>query len=259
VESSRLLAGKVAVITGAGSGVGRASARVFAAHGASVVCGDLRSEWVDETVRLVEDAGGTAAAVLCDVSREADVEALVASATERFGRLDVMFNNAGISAPGLSIADHDAARYDQIMDVNLRGVFHGCKHAVATFRRQGDGGAIVNTSSVAGLVGMGGVVYGITKGGVNQLTMALAVEVGPAKIRVNAVCPGPMLTNLTLSEDDAFTPPTDQQLASYAAMNPMPVVVTPDDVANAALFLASDLSRVITGVTLPVDAGYVAR
>ena len=160
-----LLQGKVAVITGAGSGVGRASARTFAREGAQVVCGDLREAWVADTVDLVERDGGTARAVQCDVTREADVKQAIAEATARFGRVDVVFNNAGISTPGLTIGDHDDARYDQLMDVNLRGVFYGCKHAVAAFTEQGGGGSIINTSSVSGLVGFGGIVYGITKGG----------------------------------------------------------------------------------------------
>jgi NAD(P)-dependent dehydrogenase (short-subunit alcohol dehydrogenase family) len=259
MERQGLLAGKVAVITGAGSGVGRASALTFAREGAAVICADLRAPWVEDTVALVEQTGGTARAVTCDVTNENDVVRALGEATQSFGRLDVVFNNAGISTPGLSVGDHDQVQYDRIMDVNMRGVFHGCKHAVAAFTSQGGGGSIINTSSVSGLVGFGGAVYGITKGGVNQLTKALAVEVGPLRIRVNAVCPGPMLTNLTRSVDDAFTEPTAEEEARYAAMNPMPVTVGPDDVADAALFLASDLSRTITGVLLPVDAGFVAR
>jgi NAD(P)-dependent dehydrogenase (short-subunit alcohol dehydrogenase family) len=254
-----LLAGKTAVITGAGSGVGRATARLFAAHGATVVCGDVRLEWAKETARLVDAAGGVALAVACDVTSEEQVRDLVSSAVEGFGRIDIVFNNAGISTPGLTIGTHSEADWERLTGVNLRGAYYGCKHAVAAFTKQGGGGSIINTSSVSGLVGFGGVVYGITKGGLNQLTKTLAVEVGPLRIRVNALCPGPMLTNLTRSEDDAFTEATEEEKQRYAAMFPMPVLLTPEDVAAAALFLGSDLSSAITGIALPVDCGFVAR
>ena len=255
-----LLQGKVAVITGAGSGVGRASARTFAREGAQVVCGDLREAWVADTVALIERDGGTAHAVQCDVTREADVERAIAAADRslRSHRRGVQ-QRRHLDPRAQRFGDHDDARYDQLMDVNLRGVFYGCKHAVVAFTEQGGGGSIINTSSVSGLVGFGGTVYGITKGGINQLTKALAVEAGPQRIRVNAICPGPMLTNLTRGEDDAFQEPTPEELERYGQMNPMPIAVTPEDVADAALFLASDLSRTITGVLLPVDAGFVAR
>jgi NAD(P)-dependent dehydrogenase (short-subunit alcohol dehydrogenase family) len=250
-----LLEGKTAVITGAGSGVGRATALLFAAHGATVVCGDVRQEWAKETTRLVNAAGGVALAVACDVTIEEEVRDLVSSAVEAFGRIDVMFNNAGISTPGLTIGTHTDADWERLTGVNLRGAYYGCKHAVAAFTKQGGGGSIINTSSVAGLVGFGGVVYGITKGGLIQLTKALAVEVGPARIRVNAVCPGPMLTNLTLSEENAFTEATEEEKQRYASLNPLPMLVTPEDVAAAALFLASDSVRPSPELLSPWTAG----
>jgi NAD(P)-dependent dehydrogenase (short-subunit alcohol dehydrogenase family) len=258
-RTGALLADKVAVITGAGSGVGRATARLFAAQGAAVVCGDLRQAWVDETATLITDAGGRAVGVTCDVMSEGDVQDLVAVARSTYGRIDVLHNNAGISTPGMSIGDHTDADWDRIVNVNLRGAFYGSKVAVAAFTEQGGGGVIVNTSSVSGLVGFGGVVYGITKGGMNQMTKALAIEVGPLGIRVNAICPGPMLTNLTRAEHEAFVAPTQEELTRFGSMNPTGVPVYPEDVADAALFLASDMSAAITGVLLPVDQGFTCR
>jgi len=258
-QPAPLLSGKVAVITGAGSGVGRASALLFAAHGAKVVCGDLRKPWVDETAALVAKDGGQAIAVACDVTVEADVESLVGEAIRTYGRIDIMYNNAGVAITGLSIEESTDEHWDMLVNVNLRGVFYGCKHAIMAFKNQGGGGAIINTSSVAGLVGWGGVVYGATKGGVNQITKALAMEAAPSGIRVNSICPGAMATNLGKPEDKAFAEPPAAALEMLAKLNPMGVLVTPAHIADAALFLASDLSATITGVALPVDGGYVAR
>lgn len=254
-----LLEGKVAVITGAGSGVGRATALLFASAGAAVLCGDLREEWVESTAQMITESGGRAAAMRCDVTSENDITALIGVARARFGRLDIMHNNAGISTPGLSIGDHDDAEWERLVGVNLRGCFLGSKRAVAAFDEQGSGGAIINTSSISGLVGFGGAVYGLTKGGVNQLTKALAVEVAPRGIRVNALCPGPMFTNLTRPAGSDYHEPTEDERAAYGSMNPTGVAVQPEDVADAALFLASDRARAITGVLLPVDHGFTCR
>jgi NAD(P)-dependent dehydrogenase (short-subunit alcohol dehydrogenase family) len=254
-----LLEDKVTVITGAGSGVGRATAQLFGAHGAKVVCGDLRKAWVDDTVALVTDAGGQATAVACDVTSESDVEGLIAEARRAYGRVDVVYNNAGISTPGLKVEDHTDEVWDKLMDVNVRGVFYGCKHAVVAFKEQGDGGVIINTSSIAGLVGIGGFGYGASKGAVTQLTRVLAIEVASLLIRVNCIAPGFMLTNLTKSEEDAFSDSTEEQHAQFSRMNPLPIEVVPEHVANAALFLASDMSAAVTGVALPVDCGFTAR
>jgi NAD(P)-dependent dehydrogenase (short-subunit alcohol dehydrogenase family) len=185
---------KKAVITGSGSGVGRASAQLFAAEGASVVCVDLDEDAAKETVRMVEDAGGTAVAVRADVSAESDVAAAIGVSVEQFGGLDVMFNNVGIPTPRLGsvLEDHTAADFERLFAVNVGGVFFGCKHAVLRFKEQGTGGAIVNTGSVSGLVGWGGTVYGATKGAVHALTRSVAIEAAPHDIRVNAICPAAM-------------------------------------------------------------------
>ena len=171
-ERTMMLKDKVAVITGAGSGVGRASARRFAEEGAMVVCADIDLDRAKETVAELEASGGQAVAERCDVANEADVAALIASAVGHFGRLDVMYNNVGIPTPrlGMIFEDHSLEDFERLTAVNFRGVFLGCRHAVLRFKEQGDGGVILNTGSVAGLVGWGGAVYGATKGAVHQLT-----------------------------------------------------------------------------------------
>ena len=258
-----LLDGKSVVITGAGSGVGRASALRFAEEGARVVCADVREDWAKETVRLVTESGGTAVAQRCDVVSESDVEGAIEAAVRQFGRLDVMFNNAGVTGAvaGKTFEQFEEADWQRLVDVNLRGVFFGCKHAVATFKRQGGGGAIVNTGSVAGMVGFGSVVYGATKGGVNQLTRGVAIECAPFGIRVNAICPAAMPgTNFTLaSPDQAFQPKSDEMIKAIGGLHPLGRPITAEDCAEAALFLASDRARNITGVLLPIDGGFTAR
>jgi NAD(P)-dependent dehydrogenase (short-subunit alcohol dehydrogenase family) len=262
-NGSRRLDGKSVVITGAGSGVGRASALRFAREGACVLVADVRDDWAAETVRLVTDAGGVAVAHHCDVTVEDDVAAAVAAASEHFGRLDVMFNNAGVTGmkPGMSFEDSTEADWRRLTDINFGGVFHGCKHAVIRFKAQTGGGVIVNTGSIAGMVGFGSVVYGATKGAVNQITKGLAIECAPFGIRVNAICPGTMpLTNFIMADpDQPFATPPDDYLAFAASLQPNGRIVTAEDCAAAALFLASDEAVNITGVLLPVDGGYVAR
>lgn len=254
------LDGKTIIITGAGSGVGRASAILFAREGGNVVCADVNDESAKETVRLVEQAGGNALAVHCDVSSETEIVAAIETAVREYGRLDVMFNNAGIATPrpGARFEDHTIEEFDKLVSINFKGVFAGTKHAVRQFRAQNTPGSIVNTASVAGMVGWGGTVYGAIKGGVIQLTRAVAVESAPFDIRVNAVCPAGMpATNFMDIPDDDAT-----QSAAYekvAKQHPLGRNIDPEDVAAAALFFASDSARNVTGVVLPVDGGYVAR
>jgi NAD(P)-dependent dehydrogenase (short-subunit alcohol dehydrogenase family) len=257
----RLLEGKTCMITGAGSGVGRAAAVLFAQHGAAVVVGDLRDQWADDTVELVENLGGSAVAVHCDVSQERDVEAFVAVGVERFGRLDVMYNNAGVSTPkpGLTFVEHTQQDWDRLLGINLMGMVYGCKHAVLQFRRQGGGGVIVNTGSVAGMVGFGGVPYGVSKAGGILLTKSLAMEVAGEGIRINAIAPATLLTNFGRDEQDAFAPRSPEEIALWGSFVPTGRASTPEDCANAALFLASDLSANTTGAIIPVDGGYLAR
>jgi len=258
-----LLEGKSVVITGAGSGVGRASAQLFASEGARVICADVQGGWAKETVRLIEERGGTAVAQHCDVTEEKDVVAAIAAAVDHFGRLDVMFNNVGIATPrpGMRFEDHTNEDWERLMNVNFRSVFWGCKHAVIRFKQQGDGGVIVNTASVAGMVGWGGTVYGASKGGVIQLTRAVAIECAPFDIRVNCICPAAMpFTNFSVPDATRGSQGMDQQHASQtAAMHPLGRPITAEDCAAAALYLASEHSRNVTGILLPVDGGYTAR
>lgn len=258
-----LLEDKNAIVTGAGSGVGRASALRFAEEGASVVCADIDADAAKETARLVEEAGGTAVPVTVDVSKEEQVIAAIAAVVDTFGRLDVVFNNVGIPTPrlGMGFEEHTSADFERLFAVNVGGVFYGCKHAVIRFKEQGTGGAIVNTGSVAGLVGWGGTVYGASKGAVHQLTKAVAVEAAPAGVRVNAICPAGMPYTGFMAAggldlpDDALA----QVAESVGASHPLGRPITAEDCAEAAAFLASDRACNITGVLLPVDGGYVAR
>jgi len=246
-----LLTNKVVVITGAGSGVGRASARRFGEEGAAVVCADIDLDSVKETVAELEAAGSHAVAERCDVSEDADVAAAVASAVGHFGRLDVMFNNVGIPTPrlGMSFEEHTLEDFERLTAVNFRGVFLGCKHAVVRFKEQGDGGVILNTGSVAGLVGWGGTVYGATKGAVHQLTRHLARRLAPA-VTVNAIAPG-----LTVVEATEYVPAERHQL--YAGGRAMTRAQVPGDVCGAVIYLLSDAASFVTGQLLAVNGGFV--
>ena len=256
-----LLSDKVCVITGAGSGVGRSSAQLFASEGARVAVADVRDDWAADTVALIEEAGGVAVAAHCDVSDESQVEALVATAVATWGRLDVMHNNAGVSTPkpGLSFVDHTAADWERLIGINLMGMVHGCRAAVLQFRRQGGGGVIVNTCSVAGMVGFGGVPYGVSKAGGVLLTKSLAMEVAKEGIRINAIAPATLLTNFGRDESDAFAPRSQDEIDLWGSFVPTGRATTPEECAQACLFLASDMSSNTTGAIIPVDGGYLAR
>jgi NAD(P)-dependent dehydrogenase (short-subunit alcohol dehydrogenase family) len=258
-----LLEGKAAIVTGSGSGVGRVSAVRFAEEGARVLCADLNGDAVKETVAEIEAAGGTAVAQQCDVSNESDVIAMIAAAVDAFGRLDIIFNNVGIPTPrlGALLEDHTVEDFDRLTSVNFRGVFLGSKHAVLQFKKQGGGGAIVNTGSVAGLVGWGGSVYGATKGAVHQLTRAVAIEGAPHGIRANAICPAGMpYTGFMAAGGMSLTGGAlEAAAAQVGSSHPLGRPITAEDCAEAAIFLASDRAANITGTLLPVDGGYVAR
>lgn len=257
------LEGKAAIITGAGSGVGRASALRFAEEGAKVVVADIDLDRATETVQLVEKESGTATAVRVDVSDDAEVAAMVATCVEQHGRLDILFNNVGIPTPrlGMTFLDHSVDDFEKLTAVNFKGVYLGMKHAVTRFKEQGDGGVILNTGSVAGLVGWGGTVYGATKGAVHQLTKAVAVECAPEGIRVNAICPGAMPYTGFMAAGGLELPEDQIEDVANAAgsIHPMGRPVRAEDCAEAAVYLCSDRAANVTGILLPIDGGYVAR
>jgi NAD(P)-dependent dehydrogenase (short-subunit alcohol dehydrogenase family) len=259
------LENKTAIVTGAGSGVGRASAVRFAEEGALVVAADINVDNAKETVRQIEEAGGTAVALGVDVADEGQVQAMIAAAVEANGRLDILFNNVGIPTPrlGMSFEDHTLEDFNRLVAVNLGGVFLGCKYAVVQFKRQSSpsGGVILNTGSVAGLVGWGGTVYGATKGGVLQLTRAVAVETAPFGIRVNAICPAAMpLTGFMAAGGLDVDAGKQAEIADMVGgQHPLGRAITAEDCAEAAVYLVSDAARNVTGVALPIDGGFVAK
>lgn len=238
---------KVAVITGAGSGIGRAAAELFAAEGARVVCVD-RNDTADAVAGSV---GGVA--VRADVSVETDVQNMIAVAEQEFGRVDVLFNNAGFGGPRKPLHEQDVATWDSVVDVNLKGVFLGMKYGILSMLKTG-GGSIVNTSSASALVGwQHHSIYGAAKAGVVQLTKAAALDYATQGIRVNAICPGMTWTGLVPGSAENPLPPSDYP----APPQPMARWGLPTELAAAALFLAGDEASFITGVALPVDGGYV--
>jgi len=253
-----LIQGKIAIITGAGSGVGHAAALLFAQHGAKLVVSDIDAASAQATADEVNTAGGEAIAQACNVAKAAEVDALVALAVQKFGRLDIIYNNAGITiqpAPGQGLkrfVDATQEDADRLFGVNVYGVMNGCKAALRQFEIQGGGGVIVNTASVAGLIGYGGVVYGATKGAVTSLTRTLAIEVAGQGVRVNSVCPAGMPTKFMPGAN------SERGIASMASSHPLGRHIDPAECASAALFLASDLASNITGVNLPVDGGLSA-
>ncbi|GGB92720.1 cyclopentanol dehydrogenase [Novosphingobium endophyticum] len=243
------LQGKVAVITGAGSGMGRAMAELFFAEGARLVLADISGKQLD----VARSLGDGAVGVHCDVSDEADVKAMIAAAEENFGRLDVLCNNAGFGGPMAPLHTQTAETWDKVHATNCRGVFLGMKYGISSMLRTG-GGVIVNTTSASGVVGWKHhSVYGAAKAGVNQLTRAAALDYSDRNIRINAVAPGTMWTGLVQASQTHAEPPADFPTLAGIPMGRWGMA---KDIAQAALYLASDEAAYVTGVILPVDGGY---
>jgi NAD(P)-dependent dehydrogenase (short-subunit alcohol dehydrogenase family) len=249
------LKGKVALVTGAGSGIGRASALAFARSGATVVVSDIVPEGGEETVRMIKDSGGEAMFIKCDVARADEVKALIDQAIEAYGHLDCAHNNAGIEGMAGPCAECTEENWDRTIDINLKGVFLCSKYEIVQMLRQG-GGAIVNTASVAGLVGFRTIpAYCASKGGVVQLTKAMALDYATENIRVNAVCPGVIHTPMV----DRFSGGTEEGLKAMAALQPMNRLGEPEEIADAVVYLCSDEASFVTGIAMPVDGGFVAQ
>ena len=239
-----ILDGKVAVITGAGSGMGKATAKIFAREGARLVISDVSG--AEE--QTAEEIGGDVVVRHCDVSKEDQVEALVAAAISSYGRIDAMLNVAGIGVGGLLVS-FEEAELDRIFSINFKGVFFGSKHAVRAMKDTG-GGTITNWSSLSGLVpAVGTVGYGASKAGVIHLTKTVAVEYGPSNIRANALCPGVITTEGMGAASAAKTP-------GKASRNPLGRAGAPEDAGELAAFLASDKATYLNGVIIPLDGGW---
>jgi len=251
-----MLEGKVALVTGGSTGIGRATSLAFAREGATVVISDVNADDGEAAVQAIRELGREAAFFRADVSKAEDVEALVARIVATYGRLDCAFNNAGISGPmGLSIHDYDEASWDLVTNINLKGVWLCMKYEIAQMLKQG-GGAIVNTASIWGLVGAAGAcAYVASKHGVSGLTKAAALEYAAKGIRINAVSPGTIRTPIL----DPLIDADPNFLAQISALHPIGRVGEPPEVAAAVIWLCSDAASFIAGQNLPVDGGYTAQ
>ncbi len=248
------LENKVAIITGGGSGIGAATARLFGAEGCRVVVVDKRRDAAETTTQAICELGGMAITAEADVTQAHDVQGMINAALQTFGRLDILFNNAGIGVQG-DVVDMPEDVWDRVIDLNLTGVFLGCKYAIPKMIEQG-GGSIINTASIMGLVGGSlSAVYPATKGGVVLLTRHAALDYAKHNIRVNCICPGhietPLLQRLFDNEPDK----REELLRNY----PIGRLGQPQEIAEGTLFLASDEASFVTGTTLVIDGGYTAR
>ena len=245
------LNGKVAIVTGAASGFGEAIARSYVAQGARVALADVNAEGVR---KVAASLGKDALAVTCDVTKRADIDRLVAATLEGFGgQLDIVVNNAGWTHRNGPLLGVDEATFDKVFDINVKSIFH-MTHAVVPFFRQQRGGVMLNIGSVAGIRPRPGLTwYNASKGAVNVLSKSLAAELGPDNIRVNAICPVMGATGLL--EQFMGMPDTPENRTKFLATIPLGRLAEPDDIARAAVYLASDDASFVTGITMPVDGG----
>ncbi|MFT5812990.1 MAG: NAD(P)-dependent dehydrogenase (short-subunit alcohol dehydrogenase family) [Psychroserpens sp.] len=245
---------KVVLITGAGNGIGRATALAFAQQGASVVVADINRSDGEETTALITQAGGVATFILCDVTKDQDVKIMVDGTLEAYGKLDIAFNNAGIEIEQSKLADGEEAIYDKIMDVNVKGVWRCMKYQIPVMLQQ-PSSVIVNTASIAGLGAAPKMsIYSASKHAVIGLTKSAAVEYGKKGLRVNAICPAVIDTEMFKRATQ-----NDPQKEQYVkSLHPVGRIGQPEEVAAAVLYLCSDLASFTTGIALPVDGGSTA-
>ncbi|WOH53371.1 glucose 1-dehydrogenase [Bradyrhizobium sp. sBnM-33] len=246
-------AGKVAFVTGAGAGIGRATAMAFACEGAAVAVVDRSDAHAQETARLIEEAGGRAIAIARDVLRGQDVKAALDKTIDAFGRLDYAFNNAGIEQPVMPLAEITEEQWDRILEVDLRGVFLCMKYQIPLMMKQG-GGSIVNTSSGAGVKGFGQAAYCAAKFGVVGLSKAAALDYAGSNIRVNVVCPGIIETPMM----DRFSGGTPEGRARVIAQEPVGRMGKPEEIAATVVWLSSEAAAFVVGHAMIVDGGQTA-
>jgi NAD(P)-dependent dehydrogenase (short-subunit alcohol dehydrogenase family) len=253
------LKGKVALVTGAGSGIGRAMAVLFAREGACVVAGDLNPQGNAETIRLIEEQGGTALAVPLNATVAQEVEAAMQSTLDHFGTLNILCNNAGTGEKHTSILDLQEGEWERVFALNAKGIFLGIKYGAAAMMKAGQGGSIINTASIAGIVGNPGyAAYSSSKAACIHLTRTAALELARSHIRVNALAPAftatPMVDTMVSTHRDP-----ERALQKLGSLIPLGRLGTPEEIANAALFLASDESSFTTGAVLVLDGGLTVQ
>lgn len=249
---------KIALITGSGSGIGRASAILFSKEGAKISVVDMDQKSGQETIELIKQKGGNAIFIRADVSKASDVEIMIKTTVDIYGRLDILFNNAGIPMSFTPVEDVKEGLWDRIMDVNVKGIFLGCKYAVPIMKKQ-EGGVIINTASISGVRPRPGLsAYSASKGAVITLTKALAIELAPYKIRVNCINPvateTPMLAKF-IEEQGAKGEKYEAGRKRFINTIPLGRLAQPEDIAYAVLFLASDEASLATGISFDVDGG----
>jgi NAD(P)-dependent dehydrogenase (short-subunit alcohol dehydrogenase family) len=251
-----ILDGKIAIITGAGSGIGRATAKIFAREGAKLLIADVVADAGAETLKALKDTGAAALFMKVDVSKANEVDAMVAKAVEAYGRIDCAFNNAGIEGEGALTHKCTEENWHRVLSINLTGVWLCMKAEIAQMLKQGGGGAIVNTSSMAGLVGsIGGPAYVAAKHGVAGLTKAAALEYGRHNIRVNAVCPGPIRTPM-MQRIMRGSAETEQR---FIRSEPLKRFGEPEEIGESVAWLCSARASYVTGGPMPVDGGAFAQ